>query len=195
MRWLEVRRHSLTKNGPARGSGSHLSAQGVALARAVGEQLGNVAYVVTSSWPRAIETAIAMGYAVDETSDLPGGFVPGEVGHEDRWTWLKPYVAYASLIRRAAGVAAVANAHREAWIKVVQERNDDEIALYISHGGVIEPALVACLPDADHASWGAPFACCDGARLAFDGERFTSVEFLRAPSLPNLSSRRGHAAG
>jgi hypothetical protein len=33
MRWLEVRRHSLTKKGPARGRGSHLSAEGVALAR------------------------------------------------------------------------------------------------------------------------------------------------------------------
>jgi hypothetical protein len=33
MRWLEVRRHSLTKKGNAQGGGSHLSVQGVALAR------------------------------------------------------------------------------------------------------------------------------------------------------------------
>jgi hypothetical protein len=36
MRWLEVRRHSLTEKGAARGRGSQLSAEGVALARLVG---------------------------------------------------------------------------------------------------------------------------------------------------------------
>ncbi len=51
-RWLEIRRHSLTKKGPARGRGSHLSAQGVALARAVGPELGPAAYVLTSAAPR-----------------------------------------------------------------------------------------------------------------------------------------------
>ena len=35
MRWLEVRRHSRTKMGVARGRGSHLSAEGVSLARLV----------------------------------------------------------------------------------------------------------------------------------------------------------------
>lgn len=190
MRWLEVRRHSLTRKAQARGSGSHLSAQGVALARAVGEELGYVAYVVTSTSPRAIETAVAMGYAVDETVDLPSGYVPGEADHHDQWSWPKPYVAYASLIRRGRGLAGVARAHREAWERVVGNRSDDEVLLLISHGGAIEPTLVACLPDADHASWGAPFAHCDGARLTFDGAKFVAVEFIRAPRLPLPGSGR-----
>jgi broad specificity phosphatase PhoE len=188
MRWLEVRRHSLTKRGEARGRGSHLSAQGVALARAVGEEVGYVAYVVTSTSPRAIETAVAMGHAVDEAIDLPGGYVDGEVAHHEQWSWLKPYVAYASLIRRGRGLAAAAEEHRAAWVRTIAATEDGEVTLIISHGGAIEPALVACLPDADHASWGAPFAHCDGARLAFDGESFTSIGFLRAPRLP-LSGR------
>jgi hypothetical protein len=70
---------TLTKKGPARGRGSHLSARGVALARAVGAELGPIARVLTSTSPRAIETAIAMGLAVDETVELPSGYVPGEV--------------------------------------------------------------------------------------------------------------------
>src|SRR6266545_2150702 len=67
MRWLEVRRHSLTRKDSARDRGSHLSADGVALARLVGESLGPFASVVTSASPRAIETAVAMGFAVDDT--------------------------------------------------------------------------------------------------------------------------------
>ncbi|MGP3969457.1 hypothetical protein [Streptomyces sp. 6N223] len=61
LRWLEVRRHAPTKKGAALGRGSHLSAQGVALARAVGAASGPFATVDTSASPRAIETAIAMG--------------------------------------------------------------------------------------------------------------------------------------
>jgi hypothetical protein len=99
MRWLEVRRHSLTKKGAARGRGSHLSGSGVRLARGVGAELGAVAYVLTSASPRAIE-----------------------------------------------------------------------------------PTLVACLPEAGHGSWGAPLGHCDGARLGFDGERFVSIQFRRAPA-------------
>jgi hypothetical protein len=49
MRWLEVRRHSLTRKGAERGRGSHLSGPGVTLARAAGPGLGPVAYVVTSA--------------------------------------------------------------------------------------------------------------------------------------------------
>src|SRR5215211_5741433 len=112
MRWLEVRRHWVTKKGPARDRGSHLSAQGVALARAVGAELGPIAYVVTSAAPRAIETAIAMGVAVDDTVDLPSGYVPGEVGFHEQWTWAKPWVRYAELLARGGGLAAVAEAHR-----------------------------------------------------------------------------------
>jgi broad specificity phosphatase PhoE len=59
------------------GCGSHLSAQGIALARAMGAELGPIARVLTSTSPRAIETAIAMGLAVDETVDLPSGYVSG----------------------------------------------------------------------------------------------------------------------
>ena len=106
MRWLEVRRHSLTKKGAARDRGSHLSAEGVALARFVGASLGPFARVVTSTSPRAIETALAMGFAVDDTVELPSGDVPGEVEHHDQWRWPRPFRTYAELLGRGGRLAA-----------------------------------------------------------------------------------------
>jgi broad specificity phosphatase PhoE len=184
MRWLEVRRHSLTKKGPARGRGSHLSARGVALARAVGEHLGPFAYVVTSPAPRAIETAIAMGFAVDDTLDLPSGYVPGQASHHDQWNWPRPHLTYARLIHSSQDVAAATQAHRAHWARAAQAVPQGAAALVISHGGTIEPALVACLPSADHRSWRPPFSHCDGARLGFDNGQFVTVQFHRAPALP-----------
>jgi broad specificity phosphatase PhoE len=184
MRWLEVRRHSLTKKDPARGRGSHLSAEGVALARLVGGSLGPFARVVTSASPRAVETAVAMGFAVDDTVELPSGYVPGEVDHHEQWRWSRPYRVYAGLLARGGGLAAVGEAHRRAFTTLAEAVPDGTAALVVAHGGGIEPGLVACLPGADHSSWGVPFAHCDGARLAFDEAGFVSIRFHRAPRPP-----------
>jgi broad specificity phosphatase PhoE len=177
MRWLEVRRHSVTKK--SRGPGSHLSQEGVDLARRVGSSLGLFASVVTSALPRAIETALAMGYAVDDTVDLPSGYLPGEIAHHDQSHWPQPYHKYAELLAELPGLAAVADAHRGLWTRLVAAVPDGAAVLVVCHGGGIEPGLVACLPHADHASWGPPLGHCDGARLCFDRGRFVGIAFHR----------------
>jgi broad specificity phosphatase PhoE len=184
MRWLEVRRHAPTKKGTARGRGSHLSAHGVALARAVGAELGPFGSVVTSASPRAIETAIAMGWAVDDTIDMPSGYVPGEVEHHDQWSWPQPYARYAELIANGGGLAAMAAEHRKIWTDAVLSVPEGNGALVVSHGGSIEPTLVNCLPDADHSSWGTAFGHLDGVRLLFENGRFTRAHLNRAPNPP-----------
>jgi broad specificity phosphatase PhoE len=179
MRWLEVRRHSLTKKGPARGRGSALSAEGVRLARAVGARTGPFGYVLASTVPRTVETALAMGFACDDTVEMPSGYLPGVVAHHDQWRWPAPYSRYAALLAESAELRSVAGRHVALWTDAARAVPDGAAALVVSHGGAIEPALVHCLPHADHASWGAPLAPCDGARLAFDGTGFVAVTFHR----------------
>jgi broad specificity phosphatase PhoE len=143
MRWLEVRRHSITKKSTIRAPGSHLSQEGVALARRVGSSLGLFAYVVTSASPRAIETALAMGYAVDDTADLPSGYLPGRIDHHDQWHWPEPYRRYAELLAQLPGLAAVADAHRTLWIRLLAAVPEGAAVLVVCHGGGIEPGLVS----------------------------------------------------
>jgi hypothetical protein len=72
LRVLEIRRHAeRDKPGP------HLNQAGVEMARRVGAGLGPFERVVTSALPRTCETALAMGFAVDEEHaglniELPG---------------------------------------------------------------------------------------------------------------------------
>jgi broad specificity phosphatase PhoE len=73
MKRLEVRRHSFTKKGEARSRGSTLSAEGIQLARDVGSTMGPFAYVVASQIPRTLETALAMGFAVDVLVEMGAG--------------------------------------------------------------------------------------------------------------------------
>lgn len=67
MKTLDIRRHSLRKDG----GGSQLSQAGVDLARRIGATLGPYAQVVTTPVPRTRETAIAMGFAVDYELLMP----------------------------------------------------------------------------------------------------------------------------
>jgi broad specificity phosphatase PhoE len=185
VRWLEVRRHSLTKKGPGRGRGSHLSAEGVGLARRIGGQTGPFDVVVTSTVARTIETALAMGFAVDDTLDMGGGVwesAQAQVGDHQHWEWANPFVDYAELIASGGPVAALADRQRVLWSSVVDRTDSGERALVISHGGLIEPGLVASVAGADYAEWGRPFGHCEGVRLAYDGGAFDLMELLRLPA-------------
>ena len=103
MRTIEIRRHCYTKKGDARGKGSHLSAAGVAQARRIGVEIGPFNLVVTSHIPRTLETAIAMGFAVDDQwnvlGDIPAS-VWDEIGHHERWTWEAPFVQFTQVTAR-----------------------------------------------------------------------------------------------
>lgn len=171
MRYLEVRRHSKRRNGQAR-----LSQEGVSLARRIGSTLGHFDRVVTSTEPRAYDTAIAMGYAVDmELEQLVpfGNDVCMEVDFD------ASFVQASLAVKRGKVAAAYAREMAKFWRELALMAHDGGTVLVICHGGVIELGAIGCLPHAEHGRWGAAAGFCEGVRLAFDGERFADVELLR----------------
>jgi hypothetical protein len=181
MKTLEVRRHSFRKQG----GGSQLSQRGVDFARRLGASMGPFAYVVTSIVPRTRETAIAMGFAVDQelVTFESNDEMYAELEANRWWEKPQPFVALASMIAMKGATRRYAHAMLNLWRDIIIAIPDDSAALLIGHSGELEIALVACFPNADHAVWGAPFAQCEGARLTFGGnpERFIKVEILREP--------------
>ena len=186
MRAIEIRRHCLTKKGEARGKGSHLSAEGVTQARRIGEQMGPFDLVLASQVPRTLETAIAMGFSVDDQLDVLGTIPAGvwdEIGHQERWTWAEPFVMFARIIGKDGAAARLGRQQRATWIQALESVPADGRVLIISHGRVIESGLVTCFPDADFATWGAPFQHGEGIRMGYRDGRFTHVQFRRNPPL------------
>lgn len=176
MRVLEVRRHSLVKDHV------HLSQAGIDLARRVGADLGPFDRVVTSHITRTLETAVAMGFAVDEQLTVLGTIEPdvwAEVGHHDRWSWSDPFTAFARLVERGGATARLGRTQAEAWRAIVEELPENGRALVVSHGRVIEAGVVACFPHTDYSTWGPPFDRCEGLRLVYDGGGWTGRELLR----------------
>ncbi len=179
MRTLEVRRHTYTKLGGARGRGSHLSQAGVELARSIGASIGPFAYVAASLAPRTLETAVAMGFAVDDLLDLSGALweaAQAELAHRAARADPQLHVRYLELLNEGGAVAALGHRQAELWSSIVMSVPDGAQALLISHGGLIEPGFVAALPDWPHVRWGRGFKHCEGARLRHDGSRFVDAE-------------------
>lgn len=184
MRSIEIRRHSYTKKGSGRGKGSHLSTEGVTLARAVGAEIGPFDLVLTSCVPRTLETAVAMGFAVDDQLDALGDLPPDvydEVGHHERWTWEAPFTRFAQLIACGGATARLGQRQREVWSQALESIPAHGRVLVVSHGRIIESGVVTCFPDEDVSNWGAPFQHCEGVRLRYECEHFTAIQFLRLP--------------
>ncbi|MBI4789503.1 MAG: histidine phosphatase family protein [Chloroflexi bacterium] len=171
MRYVEVRRHTLRQR-----PGEHVTQAGVELARRVGNRMGPFARVVTSKAPRAFETAIAMGFAVDEQDERlskMGEDVDAEI------TWPASFAEYARVIRQGGATARFARAQAEVWRSLARELRDGEQALVVTHGGIVEIGAIGCLPNADHAAWGNFCDLCEGVRLSFDGKDFVEQEIMR----------------
>jgi broad specificity phosphatase PhoE len=182
VRYLEVRRHSLRKAS----GGSQLSQAGVDLGRRLGASIGPFERVATSVSPRARETAIAMGFAVDqELVTLIDEDAPAAEFEANRWSEAaQPFVTLAQIVSAGGPTLAFGRALVTLWRDLVIALPEGGSALVIGHSGQIEVALVTCFLDADHAAWGGAFDCCEGARLSYDGDppRFTAVSILREPA-------------
>lgn len=179
MKTLEVRRHSLTKKGVGRERGSLLSTEGVRAARVIGDALPDCGYVLTGPDRRHVETAIAMGYAVDEMVEWPSGYVEGVVDHHDQWRWDQPFVRYRDLLDASPALRDVAGVHLGHWHRALDQVREGEAALVVSSGGSIEPVLVAAFASDELASWGSALHQLEGATMTFDGPVCVDVVIRR----------------
>jgi broad specificity phosphatase PhoE len=180
---VELRRHSLTKKGEGRGAGSQLSQEGVALAAREAARAPRFSKVFASPISRTSETAIAMGFAVTnilpELGDLAA--MHAEVGFHAHHAWDRPFSRYREFVERGGATAALGQALLQAVHRAVADVPDGESALFVTHGGALEIALVTALPEADHGAWGSTFAHCEGARLVLEGGAFGLDRIIRVP--------------
>ncbi len=171
MKTLEIRRHSIRSQ-----PGDHLNQSGVTLARLVGQNIGPFDRVVTSTLPRAFETAIAMGFAVDEQVELMSTY-GRDVEKESPWPL--SFAEYAEIARRGGAAAKYARKLAKYYAGIMNHISESRSALAINHGGVVELGVVGCLPGNDFSSWGGSVEYCEGARLYWDTDRFIKGESIR----------------
>ena len=155
----------------------HLSREGVSLARHVGQDLAPFDLVVTSKLPRAIETAIAMGFAADRmNADL--GVLPQEV--LTATSWPNTLTNMSKIMRDNEPCRRFAQDQAAHWNAILGEMSGNQSALIITHGGIIELGALGLTPDGNPSTWGDAIGYCEGFRFTKQGDGLT-CEILRLP--------------
>jgi hypothetical protein len=172
MRVLLHLRHSLRNPGDP-----HLSEAGVALARQVGARAGGFDRVLTSPKLRAVETAAAMGWRVDEQRPEWGSLPDPIARYLDREP-PRTFAEYLRAVTRAEEVRACAEDLATGWAAELEQVPDGGRLLMISHAGVIELGAVGAVPELA-ARWGDALAPLEGVRLSRAGGRWLHGEVAR----------------
>jgi broad specificity phosphatase PhoE len=147
----------------------------VTLARRVGESAGPFDLVVTSTFPRAFETAIAMGFAVDREEELISRL---PVSLDDILPFPLPFAAYHEALEQPPVAKHIRKLARF-YEGLAAGLREGGAALVVCHGGIVELSAVACVPHADYRAFGPQMECCEGVRLDWDQGSFRNLRLLR----------------
>ncbi len=159
-------------------TGKNLTQVGVNQAHAMTMQLPRPDRVISSPKPRAVQTAVAMGYAVDETFEEMAK-MGADVDQDLGWT------ETASLAMLAGRLAAPGPAHayaraQSALIREALTRVPDAGVLWVvSHGGVVECQLFGLLQAAAWPAHEPVFGRCEGAIVRVDADATYLQHILR----------------
>ena len=177
---FEVRRHSL------RGEGDALSPEGIELARRVAPALGGPFRAVYSSpKQRCVETLQAFG--ISEYRTVPEfGLPPAELRSHDRHadalrsrTGCSLLEAYLAIPATHLVLERFGQAFFDRLCRLAAELPSGKNALAVSHGGSVEAAILAAMPDWTLKSLGGELKECEGALFHFDGGIPKDVELRR----------------
>jgi hypothetical protein len=131
-----------------------------------------------------METAIAMGFAVDDVIEALGPEDQNlyrEIGHHERWGWASPFAEFARLIGFGHETAALSHLVSTHFRSMLAQIPEDGRALAISHGRVIECGVLPFVSADDYATWGEPFRHGEGVRIVQHEPGNFAVELLRCP--------------
>src|SRR5215510_4011002 len=145
MRHIEVRRHA-QRSLP---DGIHLIQTGVSLARRVGADMGPFARVVTSTLPRAFETAIAMGFAVDSQHEGLTEMAKMPAQESVPIDWDNPFAVARHYMEHDKKARQFVIGLADLWRSFLTDLPDGSAALAISLGGIIEGGAIYSFPEAD----------------------------------------------
>jgi broad specificity phosphatase PhoE len=177
---IEIRRHSKARSSEERGLGSALSREGVRLARRVGDGLRSFDVVLTSDVPRAIETALAMGVAIDEIDDTFAPHDPSFWPEANEFAGDRrlSFAVWAEIVGHRASASRHGERQRDRWLEVASQLHDEGSALIVCHGGTIESGVVTCFGADVWQAWD-ELSPCDGVQLRIDDTAFVSAVILR----------------
>lgn len=168
MKFVDLRRHSVRDRAE-----ESLSVAGRELAREIGRSSGPFRRIVSSPARRAVETVEWMGLRADSIDPiwLDLGGLP----------WPHSFAEYRGLMEHDAGARTTSARLHDSLREILAEIGERESALVVTHGGVLELAVVPWVSSDVATSLGPPAKCMEGVRLGVVGQQCTTATALRVP--------------
>ncbi len=159
-----------------------LTEEGLLLAQRVGRgefgALPSYDRVLSSTADRALFTAQAMGYSVDqrlcELDPMPIGLIR-------QLEWPQPLGRVAERFLGSGPAGSFSRAQATLLSRIAADLAEGGSALVVSHGGNPEAAAIASCPSDDFHGWGEPLRYLEGIRYSFGEGRCVQLQFLRLP--------------
>ena len=170
-RLLEVRRHA-ERTKP----GQNLSRAGIDRARVAAASGLPFARVVTSPSPRAVQTAVAMGYPVDQEEVVLQSFGSAVSALID---WQAGFATWQQGVAASPVLAAFATMQAAIWRQVLTDILPGQAALIVTHGGMIEAGVMAMAPAIEWSAAGGALDYVEGVRLWFSDTQCVNAVVLR----------------
>ena len=170
MKYLEHRRHT-ERTRPL----DHINQNGIDLAKKVAPVVRTPSFTLTSSVPRAVETALVLGHEVNRMDDLLFHYKPevmGEIGDPS-------FKAIADAIKTGKYTASYSEDQLSLFREALDEVKEGQTVLVVSHGIMVEIGLVAMFPEMNPSEWGKPFTYLEGYRVSYENGEFKAPEILR----------------
>lgn len=153
-------------------------------ARGVGEELGDFDHVVASTSPRTMETAIAMGFAVDQLIEMPSPTETGEVAFHSWREWSDPCTALRTKSLASRAVAAYLDEQAHRTTDLLDQVPEGGRVLVVGHGGWIESVIARLVAPEQLPTVGGSFWHLDGIRLSMRSPSSASIAAVERLSRP-----------
>ena len=170
MKAVEIRRHSVRER-PA----EHLSKRGRELAAEVGKTRGPFRVVLSSTSPRAIETAEAMGCPPQAKSALWFDFGEGAI------PWPLTFAEYGGQVETNPVARILARKLAGSVREILPRLEEGQQALIVTHGGFPELATTNWSLSPEMVRLGPPCKCMEGVLLRFQEDEYAGADALRVP--------------
>jgi broad specificity phosphatase PhoE len=173
---LDIRRHAQRRSLDDQQSA--LSTEGIAMCERLAKTAPKYALVVSSPLPRAKETAQRIAGRLDAVEP---GLLPDLGGQAAQlFGEMRTLSDWDRLMGRDEAARKFADEQLPVWSRLASRVGENDHALAISHGGIVDLPAIAMMKKLGIAIDGRSFGYCEGVRINYAKGQPTAVSILRA---------------
>lgn len=139
--------------------------------------VGAIDFVLTSTKHRSIQTSVAAGFPVNETSKLLAE-MPKKVIEELDWDG--GFEVWSEAFHKKGPSYEMALQLKDRIEESLSAIPAGKTLMVVTHGGIVEASAVALLPDFNFKQWGSKVGHCEGFIVEWSQGKYSNPHLLKS---------------